>query len=90
MISKCNLGGTGLDELQEQFSDGRCVIDLLTNCASTDTLMDRIQYGFSLVLDPNVCGHTTFALSTTSYFLLFRANFPSSYKLTGVAMASRK
>lgn len=84
-------GNGGLEELEEEFSDGRCVIDLLAKIVQVpDTLMDRIQYGFARVLDPNVCADVAFDLLTSSYRLLFRANFPSSYKSTGVAMASRK
>jgi hypothetical protein len=61
-------GNGGLDELQEQFSDGRWALIYL----QIVQVMDGIRYGFSRVLDPNVWEHTTFTLSTTSYFLLFR------------------
>ena len=49
-------GDGGLEELEEEFSDGRCV-DLPASCTIESINVDiysRIQYAFVRVKDPNV------------------------------------
>lgn len=86
-------GDGGLEELEEEFSDGRSVLRgySYTYCFRNLiflVLETRIQYAFTRVVDPNV---RVIRSSLTSRLRLFnRANCPSLFKSTGVVTAYRK
>lgn len=49
-------GNGGLEELEEEFSDGRFVLDpLISRFLNEFDCSLRIQYAFARVQDPNVC-----------------------------------
>jgi len=47
-------GDGGLEELEEEFSDGRYVVRFLEVLSLFSTVVIRIQYAFVRVIDPNV------------------------------------
>ena len=49
-------GGGGLEDLEEEFSDGRCVFNVIRSDDPSENFFDRslrIQYAFTRVIDPN-------------------------------------
>lgn len=67
-------GNGGLEELEEEFSDGRCAcsLDLVFDRIQTWSWKCRIQYAFARVQDPNV-------RPLSDLFLLPRTDISSNY-----------
>jgi hypothetical protein len=74
-------GSGGLEELEEEFSDGRFVMKLVAFISLLT--LTRIQYAFARVIDPNVL--LVHLWNAGSYFDIShsRASSPSLYKSTG-------
>lgn len=83
-------GGGGLEDLEEEFSDGRCVFHTIRFDDPSQNLFDhslRIQYAFARVIDPNVSSFITILFYLYLYRLCCRVNFQNLFRSTGVEMA---
>ncbi len=81
--------GNGLEDLEEEFSDGRQVKGFYFS-QSLSQSRARIQYVFCRVKDPNV-GPSEYLISLTAHYLpANRPSYISSCRSTGVAMGFRR
>ena len=81
--------GNGLDDLEEEFSDGRYKAPTSSHFNFLTPSRGRIQYVFARVTDPNVHSTGVLAHSKANY-LLNRPSYRSLYRSTGAEMVFQR